>query len=192
MEFINGVNSDTAKNILLGAGTVHKDVDMSDLLESLKVTVVGATNGGMELTYEPNFVTVEVDGALVALKGFDQKLGETGSLKVNFAELSETVIKSTMLLDKKETSSVTGYDEFSTKGSIDDSDYWNNIAYVGRTINGRGIIIVMENAICKTGLSIKTSKTEQVTYEGTFECTQDVANSLDTLPIHVFMEKVTP
>ena len=77
-----GATANTPKNILFGAGTIHKGLKYSttwNFAESL----VGATSGGSKLSIIPEVTKVEVDGALVRAKGLDVKTGEVASMEVS-------------------------------------------------------------------------------------------------------------
>ena len=72
-----GVSANTPKNILFGAGTIHKNLSYADGSWNFDESIVGATSGGSKLSIIPEITKVEVDGALVATKGLTVKTGET-------------------------------------------------------------------------------------------------------------------
>ena len=71
----HAISSDTAKNIPLGAGIlVHNLVFDTDWTYD----ELGASNGGNKVSYEREFLDLEVDGKTVKAEGFDVKVSETG------------------------------------------------------------------------------------------------------------------
>ena len=69
----HGVTESTPKNIMLGAGTIHKGLKFAEGRWNFSESLIGATSGGNKLTITPEITTVEVDGALVKVKGLDFK-----------------------------------------------------------------------------------------------------------------------
>lgn len=65
----HGITADTPKNILFGAGTIHKGLKYTAGASGGKgswnfnESIVGATNGGSKLAIIPEFYDVTVDGA---------------------------------------------------------------------------------------------------------------------------------
>ena len=88
LEGRNGITADTLKHVLFGAGTIHKGLKYSETW-NFKETLVGATNGGSKLSIVPELYDVPLDGANVLVKGMKVKTGETATMEVNFAEMTE-------------------------------------------------------------------------------------------------------
>lgn len=76
----NGVTANTPKNILFGAGTIHKGLKYEGTAWNFAESLVGATSGGSKLSIVPEVYEVPVDGALVAVKGLTVKNGEVGTM----------------------------------------------------------------------------------------------------------------
>ena len=189
-----GVSTETPKRILFGAGTIHKGLKYTpgeleapgtwNFTESL----IGATNGGSTLTITPEVTTVEADGAWVATKGLKVKTGETATIEVNMAELTPDILKAAVL-GAAGTSADTTYDVIESKAAIEAGDYWENIAFVGQTLEGKNIIVILDNALCTSGMELGGESKGQVTPALTFECHADINDDLDTLPYHIYYPK---
>ena len=87
-----GVTANTPKNILFGAGTIHKGLKYEGSSRNFTESLVGATSGGSKLSIIPEVQKVEVDGAMVAAKGLTVKTGETATMEINFIELKTSFI----------------------------------------------------------------------------------------------------
>lgn len=151
-----------------------------------EANVLGATNGGNKLSIVPEITPIEVDGAVVEIKGLNQKTGETGTLEVNLAQHTPESLKRA-IVGKDVTSLIGGYVQIQTKSLIELSDYLDNIAYVGTMTDGTEVIVIMENAICTGGLAVDAKNKETSVVATTFKSTADFASGVyDTLPIYIF------
>lgn len=149
-------------------------------------SVLGATSGGNKLSIMSEITQIEVDGALVKVKGLTQKQGETGSLETNLAQhTKESFLRA--IIGKEQESLVKGYTQLTTKSLIEASDYLDNIAYVGTMSDGTECIIIMENALCTSGFELEAKNKDKAVLKATFECNADFDDAHDTLPIYIFV-----
>ena len=183
-----GVSSNTPKNILFGAGTIHKGLAYTGSAWNFDESIVGATSGGSKLSIVPEVTKVEVDGALVAAKGLSVKTGETATMEINFIELTEDIIKAGTL-GEVGTSDDTKFNVIVSKADIVEGDYWENIAFVGKTLSGESIIAILENALCTSGFEQEGKNKEGAIGKYTFECHADLASDLNTLPWKIYYPK---
>ena len=148
--------------------------------------VLGATSGGNKLSILSEITPIEVDGALVKVKGLTQKLGETGSLETNLAQHSkESFLRA--IVGEEQESLIKGYSQLTTKSLIEASDYLDNIAFVGTMSDGTDCVIIMENALCTSGFEIEPQNKQTAVLKATFECNADFDDAHDTLPIYIFV-----
>ena len=231
-----GVTTNTPKNILFGAGTIHKNLTYTapeyvltsdsalvtgkdyytrsgnegaytytkvtspivgnigtyyELTEgswNFEDSIIGATSGGSKITITPEFLDVEADGAMVAVKGLKVKTGETAEMEINFLELTKDIIKSAVV-GTEGTSTDSNYDLIESKADIETGDYLTNIAFVGQTLTKKKIIVIMDNALCTSGLESEGANKEAGVGTYTFACHADLTSDLDTLPYHIYYPK---
>lgn len=188
----SGVTSKTPENILFGAGTIHKGLKYTSGSWNFAESLVGATNGGSKLSIVPEVTPIEVDGIGVKAKGMAQKTGETATMEVNFAELTKEIIQAATL-GQLGTSEDTTYDVIESKTEIVDGDYWENIAFVGKTLTGKYIIAILENALCTSGFEHEGKNKESSAGKYTFECYAEFGDSTDQdiLPWHIYYPKAS-
>ena len=189
----NGVTEKTVKNIPFGAGTIHKGLKyIAESGWNFAESCVGATKGGSSVKIEPEFYSVEPDGSTVAIKDFKRKVGEKATMEINLIELTEDIIKAA-IVGTSQTSDIssTDYTLFTSKEDIEEGDYWENIAFVGETLDGKNIIVILPNALCTSGLSLDGKNGEESVGKYTFECHDDVSTSLTTLPYKIYYPKAT-
>ena len=187
----NGITADTVKNIQFGAGTIHKGLKYTPGLSetsgswNFEESCVGATKGGSSVKIEPTFYTVEPDGSSVAVKNFKRKIGETATMEVNLLELNADMLKASVI-GADGVSEIDGMSLIESKGDIVEGDYWENIAFVGETLDGKNIIVILPNALCTSGLTIEGKNGEENVGNFTFECHSDANESLTTLPYKIY------
>lgn len=183
-----GVSASTPKKILFGAGTIHKNLVYNENNWNFDESIIGATNGGSTLSIVPEYTKVEADGAWVAAKGLTVKTGEVATLEINFIELSKEIIKSAVN-GKDGTAEDTNYDLIESKGDVVEGDYYDNIAFVGRTLEGKNIIAILENALCTSGLELSGASKEGSVATLTFESHAELDSELDHLPWKIYYPK---
>lgn len=187
----SGITASTPKNLLLGAGTIYKNLKWDDEKSLWAGTIFGATSGGNKFSLVPNIVNIEIDGAVVDTKGLTQKQGETCSLEINLVEITPASLKLAMIGEEL-ISEATGFTKLGTKSVIEDTDYIDNIAYVGFTAEDRPIIIILENALCTSGLELSGKNKENSVIPVKFQpyAAFDENTSQDKLPVYIYYPTV--
>ena len=180
-----GITENTPKNIVFGAGTIYRDLKYET--SKFTGTIIGATQGGSKFT----ITDIEADGALVKTKGLTVKTGETATMEVNFLEVTPEILEMTSLGKENSPSSATGFTEIISKANIEVGDYVAGLAFVGRTLDGREIIVLFDNALCTSGLELEGKNKENGVVKATFECYADLTGDLETLPYHIYYSTVT-
>lgn len=182
----HGITTETPKNIPLGAGTYHKNLKWDTSSKKWTGDCIGATNGGGKVAIEGEYLDLAVDGAFVLFKGQTVKTGGKASMEANMAELSGDNIKMATNFKQGE-SDAEGYDMFVDKANIEEGDYVDNFAFVGKTANGaKDIIIIFESALCKSAFELEGKNKEQSVLKLVMECYAENAGDLDTLPIKIY------
>lgn len=183
----SGVTEKTPDNIPFGAGTIHKGLkyDAQTKTWNFAESLAGATSGGSKFEISPDVQQVEIDGVLVAVAELDVKNGETATMEVNFAELTPDIIQASVI-GQSANSEIEGYNLITSKSQIEKGDYWENIAFVGKTLTGKPIIVIMENALCTSGLSIEGKNKEAGVGKYTFRCSQSITGDLTVLPYKIY------
>ena len=182
----SGITENTPKTVMLGAGTIHKGLTFSGNAWNFEDSLICATSGGSKLSITPEFYDVPVDGALVKVKGLTVKVGETATLEINPIELTPEIIKMAVIGDAATSATATGYSEITRRARIATGDYVTNLGYVGKTIEGKPIIIIFDNALCTSGLELEGKNKEAAVPAFTFECFADLTPEADTLPWHIY------
>ena len=182
----NGVTSGTPKNIMFGAGTIHKNLTYSTDAWNFEESLIGATNGGSKVTITPEITPLEIDGMNVSTKNTNIKTGEVAEMEINLTELTSDIVKSA-IFGTVEISEVSGYDKIVSKTDIEEGDYWDNIAFVGKKLDGSDVIVILNNALCTSGLESEGSSKSQSVGKYTFSCNAELTGDLNKLPYEIYM-----
>ena len=182
----SGITENTPKTIMLGAGTIHKGLTFTTNAWNFEESLICATSGGSKLSIVPEFYDVPVDGALVKVKGLTVKVGETATLEINPIELTPEILKMAVIGDEATATEATGYSEIKSRAIVNEGDYVQKLGYVGKTIEGKPIIIIFDNALCTSGLELEGKNKEAAVPKFTFECFADLTPEADTLPWHIY------
>lgn len=185
---VSGVTANTPKKIMLGAGTLYRNLIYSN---GWTGDIIGATSGGTTLSIVPEYLDIEVDGVLVKAKGLVQKIGETASIETNMIEITKEFLKA-IVVGEEGVSEDERFDVIESKAHIEDSDYIENFGYVGFMTDGTPIVIIFDYALCTSGLSAEGRNKEAAVIPATFECYADLAEGLtDKLPYHIYVANGT-
>lgn len=185
----HGITAETPQNVLLGAGTYMKNLKFAD--GKWTGDILGATSGGGKISIVGEFYDIPVDGALVKVKGLTVKNGGTVTVEATFAEISTDILKMATLFEEGE-SDAEGFKMLKDKAAITEGDYVDGFGFVGKTANGaKDIIIVMESALCTSGIEIEPKNKEAAVVKLTMECYAENDGDLDTLPVKIYYPSAT-
>ena len=180
----HGVTTATPENILLGAGTFHKGLKFDG--GAWTGACIGATSGGGKVSIEGEYLDIELDGALVLVKGLTVKTGGKASIEASMAELSGDNIKMATNFTEGE-SDAEGYAMYIDKPNISDGDYIENFGFVGKTANGaKDIIIIFEYALCKSAFELEGKNKENSVLKLVLDAYAENTGDLDTLPVKIY------
>ena len=182
----SGITENTPSNIVFGAGTIHKGLKLIEGKWNFAESLIGATSGGITANITPELTDLEIDGKLVKVKGLsDIKTGETATMEINLIELTPDIIKALVIGDDSTSDSFTGYNEIVSRSKISDGDYIEDLAYVGKRLDGTPIIIIFDLALVSGGLSINGQNKAAAVPTVTFECIAPLDGDFDKLPYHI-------
>ena len=187
----SGITTNTPANIPFGAGVYFSGVEYSETVaptaEAIKAAIIGATQDGGTLTITPELFAPELDGALVAVKELQVKVGETAQMEVSFAELPADLMKN-MVIGKVGASTDGNYDVV-TSAKLAAGHFYNGFGYYGKHLDGRPMIVLFKQALCTSGLSMEAKNKTNSVFKGTFVCHSDIEYGTDKLPYAIFIRK---
>jgi hypothetical protein len=110
-------------------------------------TSFGATKGGAKWDVKRSYSDSRPDGALGPVKGYRRRKEVVATLVTNLWELTAANIAKFIAGASEIAGEVTG-------GEVSDGDYIDKLALIGQTMDGRDVIIILENALADGNLAI--------------------------------------
>lgn len=192
LEGMNGVSTKTPEQIPLGAGTIHKNLKYTeDSGWNLADSCIGATSGGNKWSIVPKFYYPPIDGVGVKLKETATQIGEDAKMEINMIEITKDLIQASTL-GKAGTSEDAMYDLIESAGVVLEEHFWENITFIGKTLKGKNIIVIMGNPLCSSGMENEGKNEESGVNKYTFECHASINDvNLNKLPWKVYYPKAT-
>ncbi len=186
-----GITAGTPSKILFGAGVYFQGVTYSETVapteEEIRAAIIGATQEGGTLTITPEFFAPELDGATVAVKELQNKVGETAQMDISFAELTAALM-SKMVIGKVAASTDSSYDVV-TSDVLKSGHFYEGFGFYGEFLDGRPLIILFKNALCTSGFTTDSKNKTNSLFKGTMACQSDIAYGTTKLPYAIFIRK---
>ncbi len=152
-------------------------------------TILGATQGGITVTIEPNIEDIEADGKTVKVQGMEVKNGETASIQINALEVTDELLEAMIIGDKTDSAVVSNYRELVSRAQIEEGDYVKNLGVIMECLDGTPCIVIYELARCTSGLSLSLANASQAVPQVTFECVSPMNGDHNALPYKIFWPK---
>lgn len=191
MSIKSGITAGTPSKILFGAGVYFQGVNYDETVapteEEIKAAIIGATQDGGTLTITPELFAPELDGATVAIKELQQKVGETAQMEISYAELTAELMANMVFGEVKESTD-KNY-EVVTSSALKSGHFYEGFGYYGEFLDGRPMIILFKNALCTSGLSTDNKNKTNSVFKGTMVCHSDTAYGTTKLPYAIFIRK---
>ena len=191
-----GYTKNTPKSYVVDAGAVYKNLEWNAETKKWEGELLGATSDGNKVTIEKNYREVEVDGVKTKAVGLKILESQNATLETNVKELTAENIALALGAEVTSGDGVSApenYKIITSKGTVETSDYLKNIALVG-TISGTKdpIIIVLDNALCTSGLEMELKDNDEAVVAMTFEAHADEDQVEDlTLPARIYYPQVS-
>lgn len=187
----------TPNKYLLDAAAIYRNVAYDSVSKTFKGEPLGATSGGVEIAIEQEYRDVEVDGTYwTAVKGNKVVSKMTATANTTLKEMDAEVLRmamngqKTVISDGKEAPA--GYTKIEAKRYVENTDYVDNIAMVGKiTGSGQPMIVIFDNVLSTGGLTLGTEDGN----EGTIPLALQAHASIEqlqngALPWRIFMPNI--
>lgn len=189
-----GYTQDTPKRFQLNAGALLENLTWvkgaDQAAGKWSGDLIGATSGGSSISLVNTFRQAEIDGVFTAVVGGDSIESSEGKFEVNMIEWTADNLKRALLADSKVSDGSaypSGYEVITTRREVKETDYIENLAYVG-TITGseEPIIIIMHHAFPTGGLEFEPQDKQEGIYKLVFEARASATDVNDTsLPVTI-------
>ena len=195
----NPLRNETFDNLQLNAGIFLKNFSYSSITDAsaLKTAIaseitsgdnlLGATRGGGTFTVTREMRSPEIDGMRYPFKGgyfvdsVDAYLSTT-VVEVTAANFADMLGGTATTSGKKTT--------IKMETAIGDSDYLENVCWIGDLADGRLVLICLNNAINTADFTLTFSDKSEGTLAVEFHACQEEVNDYDEAPFEVvFFDK---
>lgn len=195
-----GYTASTPKHYLINAGAIYKNLAWNKAggtggKGQWEGELLGATSGGNKVTIEVNYRVIEIDGVFTPAVGQKILESQVAKIEANVKELTAENIRLAINGEIKEadgTNAPTGYKVISGKPKLENTDYIENLGIVG-TMSGTNdpIIVIIDNALCTSGLDFETKDNEEAVISMTFEAHADEDKVDDlSLPCRIYFPNI--
>ena len=195
-----GYTARTPKHYLINAGAIYKNLAWNptggkDGKGQWEGELLGATAGGNKVTVEVNHRVIEIDGVFTPAVGQKVLESQTAKLETNMKEITAENIRLAIngeIKDADGTNAPTGYKIISGKPKLENTDYIKNLGIVG-TMSGTNdpIIVIIDNALCTSGLDFETKDNDEAVISMTFEAHADEDKIDDlSLPCRIYFPNI--
>lgn len=153
----SGFTEKTPEKLLLDAGAFVKNYVVGESFEEIKSAdrIIGATQGGGEFSAKPNARQVQVDGVMGRAKGMELIDGWEAYIKATILEITpETLALSLGAVDLVDVEGGE-YQRIKPRDDIKDSDYIENIAWIGNLSGSqKPVILIIKNPLALDGITL--------------------------------------
>lgn len=192
MGIFSGFTADTAKHLQIDAGAFYKNYDpATDTPATASAKLLGATAGGGSFSAVPTIRQIEIDGVKGAVKGLEVIDEWAVTITANVKEITASVMAAALATGNASASTTPAGTKITAGSEIADSDYLQNITWVGR-ISGSAnpVIIVVKNALATNGLTLTTADKAEGVIAMTFTGHYTAAD-LDTPPFEIYYPSIS-
>lgn len=189
------IRKETFQNLQLNAGIFIKNFDYATPTdaETLKTAIasaitagtniLGATRGGGSFTATRDIRTPEVDGMRYGFIGSDFVDSVDAYLSTTLIEVTIDGVKACL---GNASSSVSGKKTTITMHTaIQESDYINNLVWIGDLADGRLVLIALKNALNTADFSLTFTDKGEGTLAAEFHARQAEVNDYDDAPFEI-------
>lgn len=168
-----GVTAETPQRMLLDAGAIYKNLTFDDLTGDFTGELLGATSGGNEFVVEIEQRAPEIDGVKSRIRGLKFVNSHEAHLVVNLKELTAENVKNAIGPADVDTTD-ENFDIVTGRTSIEDTDYLDNICYVGRLSGSdKPVVIQLMNALSAEGFTLSSEDDNEAVIPITFHAHAD-------------------
>lgn len=170
----SGFTAGTSQKLMLDAGAFFKNYDTATDTFATAVAagkLIGASQGGGSFSAIPTIRQIAIDGVKGAAKGTEVIDMWEVLMTANILEVSKETIELALATSKVTSQSPNDfYDKIEAENYIMDSDYIDNITFIGK-ISGtsKPVIIQVLNAMNTTGLTLTTADNAEAKIVMTFK-----------------------
>lgn len=165
-----GYSEQTSEKFMIDSATIYKNFGYASATKKFSGDLLGATDGGVEVDIELKYRDIKVDGTYWSpVKGNKALSSAEASAKASIKELDADRFRLAVNGTTRQalpTEAPDGYKIVEGKRYVEDTDYIDNIAIVGKlTGTEQPVIIVFDNCLVTGGIKMKTKDEDEATLD---------------------------
>lgn len=190
-----GYTKDTPKYYFVDAGAIYENLKYNKDNKKWEGKLLGATAEGNKVKIEQKYRQIKVDGVFTKAKGQDVLQSSDAEMEINVKEVTAENIRLALngvMRKANENEAPEGYTVIEGKGKLEDSDYIDNLALVGTmTGSNEPIIVILDNALCTSGLEFETKDDNEAVLKMKFEAHASADQVADRkLPARIYFPPI--
>ena len=179
------VSEDAFDELQLDAGVLLSEFDPANPVEPTSNQIIAVTTGGISITCSPTFSDFgeDVDNVPNNMKEFKHLDG--WECTMGFSDLKFNAENTALVVGAADTTTATGYKKVTVRRDLKQTDFRDEIWWVGDKANGGAYAVCLKNALSTGGLSIQTTKNGKGTNAVTLMGHVSI-NAQDTMPMEFY------
>ena len=192
----SGLTTNSPKHLQLDAGCFFKNYNINtDTPATASAKLIGATAGGGSFSAVPTIRQIEVDGKRGAVKGLETIDDWVVTMTANVKEITADVLKLALATGSSTaftaSAASAGYTKVVASSEIADSDYIDNITWIGRISGSQNpIIIVVKNVLATNGLTLTVADKAEGVIPVTLTAHYPISD-METPPFEIYYPTIT-
>lgn len=179
------ISEDAFDELQLDAGVLLSDFDPASPVRPASEDIIATTSGGINVVCTPTFSDFGEDVDNVPNNMMEFKHLDGWDCRFSFTSLKFNAANTKFALGAADQTSGTGYTKITPRRDLLQSDFTDEIWWVGDKANGGAYAVCLKNALSTGGLSIQTSKNSKGT--SSMELTGHVsASAQDDMPMEFY------
>lgn len=157
------ISEDAFDELQLDAGVILSRFDPASPVRPDSADIIATTSGGINVVCTPSFEDFgeDVDNVPNNMKEFKKLTG--WECRFSFTSIKFNAANTKFALGAADTTTGTGYTKITPRRDLLQSDFTDELWWVGDKANGGAYAVCLKNALSTGGLSIQTSKNSKGT-----------------------------
>ena len=186
MNEFNKVKSDAPQNLVMGAGMILSDFDVTTETYE-EENILFTTTGGVNITAVPTIVDFGEDIDNMPKNTKEMMVIESWECKITGSSYTATAAATKMLLPGSIIDSTSG--KITLSKELKDTDF-NNLWWVGSKKNGGMVAVLLKNALSMAGFNMQTTDKAKGTFALDFTGTYSI-DAQDDVPMEIYIKEPT-
>lgn len=152
------ISQDAFDALQLDAGVLLSVFDPANPVEPASANIIAVTTGGINIVCTPTYSDFGEDVDNVPNNMMEFKHLDSWECTMGFSDLKFNADNMLLALGAADKTAATGYKKVAIRRDLAQTDFRDEIWWVGDKANGGAFAVLLKNALSTGGVSIQTSK----------------------------------